>query len=80
MCLNTVGHVLEYEETPDDVSELMKKRFSGLEDYAIADTFVARAGLLDAETGTVGIKVPALLLVRDTANGAANRAEQAARG
>lgn len=62
VCLNAVDHVLEYEETPRDVQDLMRRRFKGLEDYAIADTLVARAAVLDAASGAVGVAVPALLL------------------
>lgn len=60
-CLGTPSHDLAFEVTPDDVAELIKGRFSGLDDHAVADCLAVRAATLEGETGALGVHMPVVL-------------------
>ncbi|HXS32221.1 MAG TPA: hypothetical protein VN758_00435 [Solirubrobacterales bacterium] len=64
-CMGTPSVDLPFEPIPDDAarlaSERLRKQFNLDDDVILADSVVVRAALVDAASGQVGIKLPALI-------------------
>lgn len=61
-CLGQPTHDLSFQEVPADVQEILRRRYAGLDGYAIGDTVDVRAATLDGTTGNVHVRIPAVLL------------------
>lgn len=64
-CMGTLAHTTPYQPQEPDVAALadrtMRERFGLEEDWLVADNVILRAATLDAESGVLGVRVPALI-------------------
>lgn len=60
-CLDAGGYELGYEEAPADVGPLLRYRVAGLEEHVLADNVIARAVVIDGDSGSVHVTTAGLL-------------------